>query len=162
MGSTLIDFKIAQHIAERLEQIKEHLHGEVYHLAEEMLTGQFQTVKHSFPNPLVEEFWLDVKGLPGSQSFPEVNITHSKMAISRATLKDIFDKQLSQIFHLIDERLLNLEARSPGDQVSYIILSGGLGSSPYLYDEIKRRYDMNFGFRSNNTASLRVMRVLEP
>ena len=108
VGSTLIDFKIAQHISERLELIKEHLDGEVYHLAEEMLTGQFQTVKHSFPNPIVEEFWLDVKGLAGSQSFPEANITNSKMAIARTTMKDIFAEQLNQLFCLIDERLRSL------------------------------------------------------
>jgi hypothetical protein len=58
VGSTLIDYKIAQHIAGRLELIKDHLEGEVYHLAEEMLTGQFQTVKHSFPHPIVEEVFV--------------------------------------------------------------------------------------------------------
>jgi hypothetical protein len=72
------------------------------------------------------------------------------------------NQQLNKIFGLIDGRLLKLEAKSPYEQVSYVILSGGLGSSPYLYDEIKRRYEMNFGFQSNNTASIRIMRVLEP
>lgn len=158
----MIDFKIAQHVAERLEPIKDHLDGEIDHLAEEMLTGQFQTVKHSFPNPIVEEFSLEVKGLAGSQSFPELGITNSKMKIARATLKDIFDQQLNQIFELIDDRLQRLESHFPNAQVSYLILSGGLGSSPYLQDELKRRYEMNFGFRSTNTASLRVMRVQEP
>jgi hypothetical protein len=119
-------------------------------------------VKHSFPNPIVEQFALDVKGLAGSHTFPEAGIINSRMVIERATLKDVFDQQLSKIFDLIDGRLLGLEARSPNEQVSYVILSGGLGSSPYLYDEVKRRYEMNFGFRSNNTASIRVMRVLEP
>jgi hypothetical protein len=162
VGSTLIDFKIAQHVSERLELIKEHLDGEIPILAEEMLAGQFQTVRHSFPNPIVEQFSLDVKGLAGSHTFPEAGITNSRMVIERATLKDVFDQQLNRIFELIDGRLLGLESRSPNEQVSYVILSGGLGSSPYLYDEVKRRYEMNFGFRSNNTASIRVMRVLEP
>jgi hypothetical protein len=162
VGSTLIDFKIAQHVSERLELIKEHLDGEIPILAEETLAGQFQTVKHSFPNPIVEQFSLDVKGLAGSHTFPEAGITNSRMVIERATLKDVFDQQLNRIFELIDGRLLGLESRSPNEQVSYVILSGGLGSSPYLYDEVKRRYEINFGFRSNNTASIRVMRVLEP
>ena len=46
VGSTLIDFMIAGHIEERLNLIKDHLEGDVSYLAEEMLTGQFQTVKH--------------------------------------------------------------------------------------------------------------------
>jgi hypothetical protein len=162
VGSTLIDFKITQRVSERLELIKEHLDGEIPILAEETLAGQFQTVKHSFPNPIVEQFSLDVKGLAGSHTFPEAGITNSRMVIERATLKDVFDQQLNRIFELIDGRLLGLESRSPNEQVSYVILSGGLGSSPYLYDEVKRRYEMNFGFRSNNTASIRVIRVLEP
>jgi hypothetical protein len=162
VGSTLIDFRIAEHIAGRLDLIKDHLEGEVDRLADEMLTGQFQTVKHSFPNPIVEEFSLDVRGLAGSHTFPEAGIINSRMVIERATLKDIFDQQLNQIFGLIDERLLDLQARSPNEQVSYVILSGGLGGSPYVYEEIKRRYEMNFGFRSNNAASIRIMQILEP
>jgi hypothetical protein len=161
VASTLIDFKIAQHVSERLELIKEHLEGGIPFLAEEMLAGQFQTVKHSFPNPTVEQFSLDVKGLADSHTFPKAGITKSRMVIERATLKDVFDQQLNRIFDLIDGRLLGLEARSPNEQVSYVILSGGLSSPPHLY-EVKRRYEMNFGFRSNNTASIRVMRVLEP
>ena len=103
-----------------------------------------------------------MKGLAGSHSFPEAGIINSRMVIERATLKDIFDHQLTKIFNLIDGRLLSLEASSPNKQVSYVILSGGLGSSPYLYEEIKRRYEMNFGLRSSNTSSIRIMRVLEP
>lgn len=162
VGSTLIDFHMGLHIKERLELIKDHLQGNIDFLAEEMLTGLFQTRKHSFPGPIVPQFHLDVKGLAGSHTFPEAGITNSRMAIDREVLKDIFDQQLNKIFALIDDRLLAVEAAYPYAQVSYIILSGGLGSSPYLYDEMKRRYEMNFGFKSGNTAGLRTMRVLEP
>jgi hypothetical protein len=153
---------MAQHVVERLELIQDHLEGDLYCLADDMLMGKFQIVKHSFPNPVVDQFWLDVKGLAGTHSFPEAGITNSRMAIDRTTLREIFDQQLQQIYALIDSRLLALQEEFPEEQVLYIILSGGLGSSPYLYDEVKRRYEMNFGFRSNNTASVRIMRVLEP
>jgi hypothetical protein len=162
IGSTLIDYRMAQHVVGRLELIQDHLEGDLYCLADDMLMGRFQTVKHSFPNPVVDQFWLDVKGLAGTHSFPEAGITNSRMEIDRTTLTEIFDQQLQQIYSLIDSRLLALQAEFPEEQVLYIILSGGLGSSPYLYEEVKRRYEMNFGFRSNNTASIRIMRVLEP
>lgn len=162
IGSTLIDFRMAQHVCERLEMIQEHLDGDLYCLAEEMLMGRFQTIKHSFPNPVVEQFWLDVKGLAGTHSFPEAGIKNSRMAIDRATLTEIFDQQLHQIFNLMDDRILVLQEEFPDEQVSYIILSGGLGSSPYLFEEIKKRYEKNFGFHSNNTRSIRTMRVREP
>jgi hypothetical protein len=162
IGSTLIDYMMAQHIVQRLELIRDHLDGDLYFLAEEMLIGRFQTVKHSFPAPVVNQFWLDVKGLHGGQTFPEAGIKNSKMSIERSTLLAIFDEQLQRIFELIDERLLNLHTAYPREQVSYLILSGGLGSSPYLYEELRRRYEMNAGFQSPNTESIRVMRVLEP
>ncbi|EME79343.1 uncharacterized protein MYCFIDRAFT_142349 [Pseudocercospora fijiensis CIRAD86] len=162
VGSTLIDYRMAEHIVQRLEPIADYLDGDLYCLAEEMLTGKFQTIKHSFPKPLVDQYWLDVKGLAGAQSFPDVGIKDSRMSIARETLKGIFDHQVSQIFELIDGRLLALQEEFFNLQVSYIILSGGLGSSPYLYDQLKRRYEKNEGFASNNTALIRIMRVLEP
>jgi len=162
IGSTLIDYRMAEHIVQRLELIKDHLEGDLLCLADEMLMGRFQTVKHSFPNPVVDRFWLEVKGLAGSQTFPEADITNSKMAIERATLMEIFDHQIWQIFSLIDNRIMTLQAELPKEQISYIILSGGLGSSPYLFERIQRRYQMNEGFRSENTASIRIMKVLEP
>lgn len=163
IGSTLIDFRMLEHLVSRLRIIERHLHGNLDLLADEMLAGRFQTVKHSFPSPMKnDEFWLDVKGLPGLQTFPEAGIKDSKISISRTTLEDIFDQQFTKIFALIDDRLHNLEKTHPGEPVSYIILSGGLGSSPYLLEETQKRYEQNCGFRSSNTASTRVMTVHEP
>jgi len=162
IGSCLIDYQMALHIVKRLELIQEHLEGDLYYLAEDMLVNKFQTIKHSFPNPVVDQVHLEVKGLAGSQTYPEAGIKNSRMAIDRSTITEIFDAQVSQIFELIDERFLALEAEFPNEQISYIILSGGLGSSPYLYEKIKKRYEMNFGFRSKNSASVKIMKVLEP
>ncbi|KXS95555.1 hypothetical protein AC578_5259 [Pseudocercospora eumusae] len=162
VGSTLIDYRMAEHIVQRLAPIADSLDGDLYYLAEEMLTGKFQTIKHSFPKPPVDQYWLDVKGLAGAQSFPDAGIKDSRISIARETLKDIFDQQVSRIFNLIDERLLALQDEFFNLQVSYVILSGGFGSSPYLYEQLKRRYEKNEGFASNNTALIRIMRVLEP
>lgn len=164
VGSTLIDYQMTEHIVQRLRLIEAHLQGDLYCLAEEMLMGKFQTIKHSFPRPIVDQYWLEVKGLAGSCSFPEAGIVDSKMSIERETLETIFDRQIAQIFMMIDERLLGLqnEPQHSHLQVSYIILSGGLGSSPYLYGQLKKRYEMNVGFSSNNTGSIRIMKVLEP
>ncbi|KAF2156898.1 actin-like ATPase domain-containing protein [Myriangium duriaei CBS 260.36] len=162
IGSTLIDFRMSQHIVQRLFLIQGHLEGNPYYLADEMLRGKFEIVKHSFPNPVVPEFTLDVKGLSGTHSFPEAGIINSKMSISRIVLKDIFDEQLAKIFELIDNRLDLMQQETPTKQVSYIILSGGLGSSPYFYEELQKRYQKGIGFSSPVTSSIRMMKVLEP
>ncbi|KAF2223070.1 hypothetical protein BDZ85DRAFT_121257 [Elsinoe ampelina] len=162
IGSTLIDFKVTQYIVERLGLISDKLEGDVFFLAEQMLKGRFQTIKHSFPDPVIDEFYLDVKGLPGSQTFPEADITNSKMKIPRTVLQAIFDQQIGRIVQLIDERLLHLQNMFPSEEVCYIILSGGLGSSPYLYQAIKNRYQFRFDMHLRNTRRLTVMKVLEP
>ncbi|KAK5115755.1 hypothetical protein LTR62_000844 [Meristemomyces frigidus] len=162
IGSTLIDFVMAQHVMKRLQPIREHLHSELCVVAEAMLADRFQILKHSFPDPIVDEFTLDVKGLGTTLTFPNAGIRDGKMIISRATLKAIFDEQLQGIFNLMDGRFQQLQRDHPMERVSYIILSGGLGSSPYLYDEMRRRYELNVGATSQNTASVRIMRVPEP
>ncbi|QIW94963.1 hypothetical protein AMS68_000481 [Peltaster fructicola] len=161
-GSTLIDFHMTQHIRARLELIQDKLDGDLDSIVHDMLQGKYMTLKHSFPAPRVEKFWLDVKGLAGAQTFEEAGIKDSRMSIDRDTLKEMFDIQVAEIFELIDDRFYHLARTSPDAKVSYVILSGGLGSSPYLHEELKRRYEMNFGFRSSNTAITRIMKVPEP
>lgn len=162
IGSTLIDFWMADHIGRRLEVIKEHLDGDYLSVAADMVNDRFQNVKHSFPLPLVDGFSLDVKALAGSQTFPQADIVNSRMRIERETLKGIFDTQVASMFELIEERLGVLAEEFPEEQLSYIILSGGLGSSPYLFEQMENRYGKNQGFRSRNTTSVRIIKVEEP
>lgn len=162
IGSTLIDNLMAQHIMERLHLVSEHLTTDVYAIAEEMLTGRFQTIKHSFPEPINDGFDLEVRALPGRQSFEVAGIFDSAMRIDREVLRDIFDEQINRIFALVDGRLNALEHSHPQESVAYIILSGGLGSSPYLLQEMKHRYESNFGFTSTNTSNIHIMRIAEP
>ncbi|KAF2212423.1 hypothetical protein CERZMDRAFT_97695 [Cercospora zeae-maydis SCOH1-5] len=140
----------------------DHLEGDLYCLAEEMLASRFQIVKHSFPKPNVPHFSLDVKGLAGSRTFEEAGVKNSKMLIDRAILTEIFDQQLEQIYTLINNRFYALETAMPNDRVSYMILSGGLGGSQYLFEKMNDRYELNMGFTSKTTAKTRIMRALEP
>lgn len=162
IGSTMVDNWMTDHILRRLALIADHLEADVYSVAADMISGRFQNVKHSFPTPVVDAFWLDVPALAGSQSFPEAGVEKSRMRFERSTLREIFDQQLEGMFSLIDERIDVLAQEFPGERLSYIILSGGFGSSPYLYEQVQKRYEKNEGYRSNNTASVRIMKVLDP
>ena len=85
IGSTLIDFRMAQHLIERLEPIKDSLEGDILWIVDEMIMSSvFQNIKHSFPAPMVEKFKLTVPGLTGRQSFPQAGIENSKMEVSRS------------------------------------------------------------------------------
>lgn len=162
IGSTLIDNLMAQHILDRLSAIEQHLTSDIMQVAEEMLKGRFETVKHSFPEPIHDHFDLEIRGLPGRQTFEEVGIFDSAMRIDRETLRIIFDEQITKIFRLLDDRLSKLQEDHPTERVSYIVLSGGFGSSPYLLEQVRRRYESNFGFTSPNTTNVHIMRIPEP
>ena len=162
VGSTLIDFNMAEHIVERLKRIEQHIQGDIHLVANEMLRGRFQTIKHSFPSPPADAFLLNIDGLPGLQTFPEADIQDSKMVIQRTVLEKIFREQTRRIFDLIDERLTDLQENFPEEHVSYLVLSGGFGSSPYLFAEAQRRYQMHDGWQSPNTIGMHILTIDEP
>lgn len=161
IGSTLIDNLMAQHVMERLTLIEDEIEESIEELTEAMLTGRFQTIKHSFPDPVVPEFKLDVP-IPGRQTFERAGIYDSAMVINREDLKIIFDEQVQRIFQLVDQRLNDLQRSHPQESVSYIVLSGGFGSSPYLLGELKQRYESNYGFSSQNISNVHIMRIQDP
>lgn len=100
--------------------------------------------------------------MAGRQTHEEAGIYNSEMRIERYVLKDIFDLQISKIFELMDERLTVLQMQDPNLRVSYMILSGGFGSSPYLYEEMKRRYERNFGYSADITENVRIQKLPDP
>jgi hypothetical protein len=61
-------------------------------------------------------------------------------AISRADLERLFDNQVEKIFRLIDDQLGSLHQKMPEEVVTHLILSGGLGQSPYVQHRLKDRY----------------------
>lgn len=71
----------------------------------------------------------------------------------------IFDEQVERICDLIDGELRKLISEHREEQVSYIVLSGGLGSSPYVKQWVKKRYESG---AFPNATHLKVLTALEP
>ncbi|OJD32669.1 actin-like atpase domain-containing protein [Diplodia corticola] len=163
-GSSLLDFKMAQIIAGRLELIKQHLVGAPADIAERMLSERFETFKCSFGSPVmnVEQLPLPVPGLGIGQSFPSAGIVDSNMVIHREELKVLFDGQIDKICNLIDTQLLYLQENYPAEQLSYIVASGGLGSSPYLLQQLKNRYELSHRMKHSNAQRVRILCAPEP
>jgi hypothetical protein len=85
IGSTLIDFRVAKLISERLETIRHHIQGEPRDVAEKMMRGRFETFKCSFGVEAsnVPTLPLPVPGLSPGQDFPQARIADSKMIITK-------------------------------------------------------------------------------
>lgn len=145
IGSTLIDFHMEQRIAQRLHGLTGLLRSSAEQTAEELmrLDGKFESYKCAFGSETVDNtrpLRLRVPGLRDGQTFEAAGIVDSDLIITREELQDLFDQQVQSMFALIDDYLNRMTSRRPGQRVAYLILSGGLGSSPYVRQKMVDRY----------------------
>src|SRR5271154_484119 len=163
IGSTLINFKVEKLITERLESIRYQLPAESKKIAENMMRTRFETFKCCFGTEAMDVMKLPlyVTGLPLGLDFPQAHIEDSRMIITTGELQNIFDEQIERIFQLIDGELKNLQNTHARENVSYLVLSGGLGSSPYVQRRIRRRYEEGAG-NYPNAQNIVVLKAPKP
>jgi len=85
-------------------------------------------------------FSIPVPGLPLDFSDPSLRIENGEMMFSRDDLRDLFDHQIEKLFRLIDTQMYSLSRKLPQEDVSHLILSGGLGQSAYVQQRLKEQY----------------------
>jgi hypothetical protein len=164
IGSTLIDFKVQKLIMTRLEKIRDHLPREPRVLAEKMIGDRFETFKCSFGHETmnISELLLPIPGMNGGLDFPYASVRDSKMIITKDELQRIFDEQIEKILKLIDDQMLRLQASHPREQISYLVMSGGFGSSPYLKQRLRKRYELGAGGNLPNSQGIKILSAREP
>lgn len=144
IGSTLIDFRIEKFLRERLEIVRPYLGAEPNIVAHRMMKqGRFESFKCSYgeEQTMALDLPLQIPNIPFGKDFPQAGIVDSKIFITRAHLQHVFDEQIDAICKLIDEELKRLRTTHSNESVNYLVLSGGLGSSPYLRQKLKSRYE---------------------
>ncbi|KAK5125632.1 hypothetical protein LTR85_011906 [Meristemomyces frigidus] len=134
IGSTLIDHKMEAIILKRLKLIRADIRGDLDSIARKMIQDRFMTYKCSFGSGAmnVPKLPLPIPGLAPGQDFPHAGIENSNIVLMSAELQSIFDEQIDKICDLIDQQLSAVQHSHAGETVSYLVLSGGLGSSPYV------------------------------
>ncbi|KAF4625520.1 hypothetical protein G7Y89_g12649 [Cudoniella acicularis] len=146
IGSTLIDNSFELLVQARLDS---HPDGNTLsqNLARKIARStQFQSFKHKFGSAVGDfpeyKFKLDILGLNISQNFshPGLGIERGRIIFSKAELQALFDTQIRGIVKKIDEQLDWMQTNQPGQQVKYLILSGGLGGSDYVKTRLEGRY----------------------
>lgn len=165
IGSALIDFRVEKLIAERLRSIHGHFVGEPELIAHQMLRdgSRFESFKCNLGDEAMDlpALRLTVPGLaPGSDStYPFIE--NSQMIITKQELQSIFDKQIEKIINLIDHQLIQLEKLCPGEAITYLVLSGGLGSSPYLQMKLRSHYELGRS-RFSCARDVQILKVPKP
>ncbi|KAF1954189.1 hypothetical protein CC80DRAFT_129843 [Byssothecium circinans] len=146
IGSAAIDYEFEKLAAARLELANSTVPlGIDYEDAawEMMKSRDFQAVKCEYGSPDdTPLFSIAIPKLPHTYNHrdSEVRIKGGEMTFEREDLQQLFDKQISKLFSLIDTQLASLDEKFPGEQVAHLILSGGLGNSTYVQQRLRKYY----------------------
>ncbi|EEQ90452.2 uncharacterized protein BDCG_05572 [Blastomyces dermatitidis ER-3] len=146
LGSVQIDQAFQREIETRLKKI-DYKSGDSRwspkSAARSLTKGDFQTIKHNYGYQIVASLDTNaprVPGLPKSYDNPEAGFKNGRIILTDSDIRWLFDEQIQRIFGMIDEQLERIEDITPPVEVTHVVLSGGLGSSPYVQDCFKINY----------------------
>ncbi|CBF75984.1 hypothetical protein AN3519.2 [Aspergillus nidulans FGSC A4] len=152
-------------IVERLSKVRDELEHTPEHVAWKMLSGRFQRLKCAFGTDVARTpmLSLEVPFLKNSRTdLPVAGIYDGQMSIEWEHIQRSFDKKINEMCELLDRQIQNMETKYPQDRISYLILSGGFGSSPYVRDRLHQRYAVPGVAKHPNVLGLQVLMAEEP
>ena len=164
VGSALIDIRVQQYLERQLVRAPQYLNSSPQDVAERMMHGRFERFKCTFGTSAANlpALYLEVPGLPPGMDIPEAGIQNSRIGISQSFLRQLFDEQVDAMIKLLQDQLVQLQTIVPGERVSYLVLSGGLGSSQYIRDRIKQHFQTGPGAQLSNTAGMHMLLAEDP
>lgn len=107
--------------------------------------AEFQNVKceHGAPSE-TPKFFVPVPNLTLQYRNDHAAISDGHMTFEQGELRDQFDVQIERLFRLIDRQLRSLLAKLPDQQqISHLVLSGGLGRSKHVQQRLIEHYRSN-------------------
>ncbi|KAK5086586.1 hypothetical protein LTR05_003754 [Lithohypha guttulata] len=164
IGSTLIDFRVEKLIVERLQVVRDQLQETPEVTARRMLRegSRFESFKCNLGDEAMDlpTLRLTIPGIAPGLDVPP-HIENSQIVLDKREIESIFDAQVERICDLIDDQLYQLEKAHPHEIVNFLVLSGGLGSSAYLQQSLRRKYLLG---RSPHACikDLQILRVPKP
>ncbi|KAL4914331.1 hypothetical protein BDW62DRAFT_145246 [Aspergillus aurantiobrunneus] len=165
IGSVFIDRAIYKIIAERLSKVKDDLVSSPDHVAWKMLLGRFQRLKCAYGTEAARTPALSLEvpylKVPGAD-LPLAGIYDGQMRIQWEYVKQAFDVKISEMCDLLDAQIHLMETKYPRSRISYLVLSGGFGSSPYVRECLHHRYALPGVAKVPNVLGLQVLMVEEP
>jgi len=164
VGSALIDIRVQQYLEQRLMKAAHLLNASPQEIAEKMMQGRFERFKCTFGTSAANlpALVLEIPGMPAGTNYPPADIQNSRLSISQTTLQKLFDEQVDAMIRLLTEQLVALQIVAPGERVSYLVLSGGLGSSQYVRDRLKQYFQFGAGATLSNTAGMHMLLAEDP
>ncbi|KAF2646542.1 hypothetical protein P280DRAFT_464746 [Massarina eburnea CBS 473.64] len=161
IGSAAIDYDFEKMVAGRLKIGNETapLGIDYADAAWEMMKStDFQAVKCEYGSPDdTPRFSIPIPRISHTynNSDPEVRIRAGEMLFEEEDLRRLFDKQIHKLFSLIDAQLEILNRKLPNEQVTHLVLSGGLGNSAYVQQRLRQYYSSST-LPNTRSLSLRI------
>jgi molecular chaperone DnaK (HSP70) len=84
------------------------------------------------------------------------------LLLNREEFQGVFDERVDKIFQLVDSQIKQLQNTHARETINYLILSGGLGSSPYLKHRMRKRYEQDANTDLYNARDVKVLVAPEP
>jgi hypothetical protein len=106
-----------------------------------MKSREYQNAKcdHGSPDD-TPFFYVPVPSLSNTYSNDAFGISSGGMQFSQRDLRNLFDIQVNRLYELIDKQLTRFQQQWPGEAISHLILSGGLGNSAYVQSRLNAKY----------------------
>jgi len=106
-----------------------------------MKSREYQNAKcdHGSPDD-APFFYVPVPNLANTYSNEAFGISNAGMQFSQQDLRGLFDIQVNRLYELIDKQVTRFQQQWPGETISHIILSGGLGNSAYVQSRLNAKY----------------------
>ncbi|KAL5358279.1 hypothetical protein BJX96DRAFT_173296 [Aspergillus floccosus] len=165
IGSVFIDRTVHKHITERLSKVKDSLLHTPDHVAWKMLSGRFQRLKCAFGTEAARTptITLPVPFLRDPTSnLSAAEIRDGQMIIGWEHVQHAFDVKIDEMCELLDGQIQRMQTKYPHDRISYLVLSGGFGSSPYVRERLHQRYAIPGVAKYPNVLGLQVLMAEEP
>ncbi|KAF1831720.1 hypothetical protein BDW02DRAFT_504623 [Decorospora gaudefroyi] len=109
-----------------------------------------------------ETFSVRIPNLDRAYLNDQAGIRGGEMHFRRDDLKPFFDAQITKLFDMIDKQLVRLQQKLPHEQVSHMVLSGGLGNSVYVRDQLRNRYANGNARKHSNAFNLQIRVAPDP
>ncbi|KAI8676554.1 hypothetical protein LRP88_10436 [Fusarium phalaenopsidis] len=139
VGSSLIDRAFARLVAQRLAANPD-FKLPIDFAARMARSPGFKNVKHKFGERVYMQqvYRILMEGVGYDVNHAGLQVENGRMLFSLQEIQALFDVQIEAITRRIRERLDWLTEKGHREQVEYIILSGGLGSSAYVREMLQQ------------------------
>ncbi|KAM4066815.1 Hsp70 family chaperone [Hirsutella rhossiliensis] len=141
IGSTLIDDAFIRLVSQRLAawpDVERTLPADV--AVRMARSHHFINLKHKFGESVyMQPVWkMPMEGVSHDFSHQDLGIERGRFLVTREQIQSLFDAQVDGIKRQIKLQLDWLSRNDRRDEVEFVMLSGGLGSSAYVRDRIQQ------------------------